>query len=205
MRAGKDPKDQHKDQEGMDPSSKQARQEQQQQQGLSRSRARLLRPSPSPKPIQRLPQGRWKAATASLGALGMLLHGGAAPGKGGSEVHLQDAWLLDYSHLRWQQANYTLANSSSCGSSGGGGEEPVPSPAARHSHTMVAYEDASGRQAVLLFGGRRSDGLLLNDVWQGVVCWPAISWELLSDPQARAGSGGWHPAWLRRDVGVADL
>lgn len=73
----------------------------------------------------------------------------------------------------------------------------------------VPAQDAEGRQLLLLFGGRRDDGLLLNDVWQGALDTSAgnvsIAWTLLSDPQAGVGQGarplpaaallGWSALW----------
>lgn len=73
----------------------------------------------------------------------------------------------------------------------------------------VPAQDAEGRQLLLLFGGRRDDGLLLNDVWQGELDTSAgnvsIAWTLLSDPQAGVGQGarlltaaallGWSALW----------
>lgn len=46
-------------------------------------------------------------------------------------------------------------------------------------------QDEDGRQAVLLFGGRRGDGLLLNDVWKGVL---SLGGE--AGPGRPAGLGG---------------
>ena len=68
-------------------------------------------------------------------------------------------------------------------------------------------QDAEGRQLVLLFGGRRDDGLLLNDVWQGVLDASGgnltIAWTLVHDPQAGVGQGeaaghGWGTVDLGR-------
>lgn len=68
--------------------------------------------------------------------------------------------------------------------------------------SCLAVQDANGTRVLLLFGGRRHDGMLLNDVWSGRVEWPTIRWTLLHDAQAGVGAGeaagqraeGWQPA-----------
>ncbi|PRW59710.1 leucine-zipper-like transcriptional regulator 1 isoform X1 [Chlorella sorokiniana] len=165
----------------------------QQQQQRWRASLPWGRRKPTPEPPQ--PCARWKAASAQLaGGLGLLVHGGDSPTKEGP-LFRNDTWLLRFPDLRWQQA-----------SSGGGGTEgqEQPGPKARRSHSLVSYQDAEGRQLLLLFGGRRDDGLLLNDVWQGAVDSSggnfSVAWTLLSDPQAGVGQG---PAPLPRRGHVA--
>lgn len=81
-----------------------------------------------------------------------------------------------------------------------------PAASALPSHCLL--QDEAGADQLLLFGGRREDGLLLNDVWQGQLAntsleggagnW-TVMWTLLHDPQGGTGAGA---CWLREPSGT---
>ncbi|KAL4458419.1 hypothetical protein ABPG75_013284 [Micractinium tetrahymenae] len=167
------------------------------------------RPHPPPPP---LPAARWQAGVVHVADLGMLVHGGDAPhpaSKGKqppSSNSTGDAWLLRLPELRWQHGCACQYNGST-GECVASAEAPAPSP--RRAHSLVSYQDEGGQHALLLFGGRRQDGLLLNDVWKGELspsgnssCHFGINWTLLHDPQAGQGTG---PAPLPRKGHVAAM
>ncbi|PSC68385.1 galactose oxidase [Micractinium conductrix] len=153
--------------------------------------APLSAPPPSEQqqpPATPLPSMRWRAGAAQIQGLGLLIHGGEATTKKGRLAAQNDTWLLRVPELRWQRgAACADANCSA-------GEPPAPAP--RLGHSLTSFQDERGRPALLLFGGRRQDGVLLNDVWLGTLeGWPVVTWTLLHDPQAGVGTG---PAPLPR-------
>lgn len=70
----------------------------------------------------------------------------------------------------------------------------APCTAGYSSPSSYLLQDEDGSRFLLLFGGRRSDGLLLNDVWQGRLEEGKggslrVAWTLLHDPQTSTGTG----------------
>ncbi|GAB4822082.1 hypothetical protein N2152v2_009128 [Parachlorella kessleri] len=103
------------------------------------------------------PLPRWKAGTAQVldNKGGLVVFGGDAFPAHGRHIYESDLWLLEFSSLKWRQANVTAAD-----------------------HARLP--DDVGAQKMVVFGGRGAHGLLLNDVWEATLSFPNVTWRLLA-------------------------
>ena len=155
------------------------------------------------------PEPRWKASVSAIESpTGMLVFGGDGETREGM-MYLDDVWALKFPGMRWEpliatqteaaaaaaaalQAETAPANTLNLRSEsidtrlkGINSNNPPPrvkssGPGPRRAHSAVTFTSACGIESVVVFGGRRANGTLLNDAWLGEIRSTNITWRLLA-------------------------